>query len=115
MNIQSATKPELLSKCRELGIKKYSNKTKPELIELINAHLSNISNTDEPSYTNIQFTYETPNVVSSGIAQNEFVQFTYETPNVVAATLCSGIAQCSHKYRKIVWCTFSKIRFFSTL
>jgi DNA (cytosine-5)-methyltransferase 1 len=54
MNIQSATKPELLSKCRELGIKKYSNKTKPELIDLINTHLLNISNTDGPSVTNIQ-------------------------------------------------------------
>jgi DNA (cytosine-5)-methyltransferase 1 len=80
MNIQSATKPELLSKCRELGIKKYSNKTKSELIELINAHLSNISNTDEPSNTNIQFTYETPNVVCSGIAQNEFVQIDPHIP-----------------------------------
>ena len=29
-----------------------------------------------------QFTYETPNVVSTGIAQ-----FTYETPNVVTASL----------------------------
>ena len=41
-----------------------------------------------------QSTYETPNVVSTGIAQS-----TYETPNVVAATLCSGIGQSNHSFR----------------
>ena len=40
-----------------------------------------------------QFTYETPNVVSTGIAQ-----FTYETPNVV----CSGIAQFTYETPNVV-------------
>jgi DNA (cytosine-5)-methyltransferase 1 len=48
MNLQTASKPELLSKCRELGIKKYSNKTKPELIEMMYAHISNNQPPIEP-------------------------------------------------------------------
>ena len=40
-----------------------------------------------------QFTYETPNVVSSGIPQ-----FTYETPNVVS----SGIPQFTYETPSVV-------------
>jgi hypothetical protein len=55
-----------------------------------------------------QFTYETPNVVSSGIAQFTYetpnvvssgtAQFTYETPNVVS----SGIAQFTYETPNVV-------------
>ena len=75
MNIQTATKPELLSKCRELGIKKYSNKTKPELIELINTHLSNTQPPIEPEKQN-----------TNTEIQNEFVQTETET-NVLRQSL----------------------------
>jgi site-specific DNA-methyltransferase (adenine-specific) len=40
MDLIKLTKPQLVAKCKELGIKKYSNKKKDELIELINNSLS---------------------------------------------------------------------------
>lgn len=45
LNISKLSRPELINKCKELGIKKYSSKNKSQLIELIN--LSNNKNSDE--------------------------------------------------------------------
>ena len=42
MNINAMNKTELLFKCNELGIKKYSCKNKSELIELINDKINEI-------------------------------------------------------------------------
>ena len=36
LNISKLSRPELINKCKELGIKKYSSKNKSQLIELIN-------------------------------------------------------------------------------
>jgi DNA (cytosine-5)-methyltransferase 1 len=38
MDFEKQTKPNLIAKCKELGIKGYSSKSKPQLIELINQH-----------------------------------------------------------------------------
>ena len=63
--------PHFVTKIPEIAIT-YEDKSSPDTLDM----------------TETQFTYETPNVVSSGIPQ-----FTYETPSVVS----SGIPQTSEK------------------
>ena len=44
--MEHLTKPELLKKCKEFGIKKYSTKNKSELIELLETHIEQIEDSE---------------------------------------------------------------------
>ena len=46
MNLSALNKKELVDRCKELGIKKYSGKNKDQLIELITSHGGQPSDTD---------------------------------------------------------------------
>ena len=51
--MEHLTKPELLKKCKEFGIKKYSTKNKSELIELLEEHILQKSTLQE-TFTPLQ-------------------------------------------------------------
>jgi len=90
MNYETMNKNALIELCRELGVKKYSNKTKTEIIALINDHHNNstINNT-----TNIQPVNKTkskinktetrlkPIVKWSGGKSDEISQFIHHLPD----------------------------------
>ena len=40
--MEKETKPKLISKCKELGIRNYSSKTKPQIIALLNAYYESV-------------------------------------------------------------------------
>lgn len=55
MDLSSQTKPVLISKCRELGIRNYSTKPKKELIELLETYYKNNTQTqnEQPIVENV--------------------------------------------------------------
>ena len=52
MNIQTMSRLKLLNKCKELKIKKYSLKSKFELIEMINLHIKSLDDINIPIINN---------------------------------------------------------------
>lgn len=68
MEMEKETKPNLIAKCKELGIRNYSSKTKPQIIALLNAYY------DERSVSLVESQMTEPEVPLTGSQQVPFVE-----------------------------------------
>ena len=65
------TKTELISRCKELGVTKYSNKNKPELISLINNFYSNRSMSSSSSSSSFVIQFEDEEKKETNVTNNK--------------------------------------------
>jgi DNA adenine methylase len=83
MNYETMNKNALIELCRKLGVKKYSNKTKTEIISLINDHHENTNNITNVPVKQTKSKTDTrlkPIVKWSGGKSDEINQFIHHLP-----------------------------------
>ena len=90
-DIQKMNKTELLNKCKEMGITKYSSKNKEQLIELIKATNESTTSTNESTTSTNESTTSTNESTTSTNEKMKFID------------LFCGIGSFHYSFKKLNW------------